>query len=150
MRPPYGPMLDSGSLSGFSTMKSSTKKTLSRSWGYLLLIVVGYCWFGTRIGPGVIAIISALSVIYMLFQAPMWCCAEARGNRLCRNNAYGILMGCHLRQHKWQKLKMVFKYSTWGKMFNQVIASVGGKAATVSALAGSASALVALGNFAFK
>lgn len=80
----------------------------------------------------------------------MWCCAETRGKELCRNNAYGILMGCHLRQHKSQKLKMAFKYSSWGKLARQVLSSVGGKAATVSALAGSTSAVVALGTFAFK
>ncbi|GHB18614.1 hypothetical protein GCM10010306_008600 [Streptomyces umbrinus] len=23
----------------------------------------------------------------------------------CRNNASGLLLGCHIRQHRWQKLK---------------------------------------------
>ncbi|WP_244418962.1 hypothetical protein [Streptomyces hygroscopicus] len=25
----------------------------------------------------------------------------------CRNNASGLLLGCHIRQHRWQKLKML-------------------------------------------
>lgn len=131
-------------------MKRSTKAKLSRSWGYLLLVVVAYGWFGTSMGPGVIAIISAVSVLYMFFGAPMWCCAETRDGRLCRNNAYGILKGCHIREHKWQKLRMALRYSTWGKMLNQVLSSIGGKAASLSAVAGSASAIIAFGTFLFK
>jgi hypothetical protein len=26
---------------------------------------------------------------------------------MCRNNSTGMLLGCHLREHKWQKLKMI-------------------------------------------
>ena len=148
--PPHGPMRQSMFVAMCMCVTSSTKKNLNRSWGYLLLVVLGYAWFGTAMAPVVIVVLSALMVLYMLFQAPMWCCAETRGHGLCRNNAYGLLMGCHLRQHKWQKLRMAFRYSTWGKVLGQVLSSVGGKAATVSALAGSASALAALGNLALK
>jgi hypothetical protein len=95
-------------------------------------------------GPGVIAILSSFVVLYTLFQAPMWCCAPTRQNEPCRNNAYGILLGCHLRQHKWQKLRMAVRTSSWGTLTSRVLSSVGGVAASLSALAGVASALVAL------
>lgn len=131
-------------------MKTATRKKIGRTWDYLLLVVIAYGWFGTAMGPGVIALISVVCVVYMLFQAPMWCCADGRNHQPCRNNASGILMGCQLRQHKWQKAKMAVRYSSWGKLFGQVLASVGGKAATVSALASSGSAIVAFGTFALK
>ncbi|GHH49407.1 hypothetical protein GCM10018775_45030 [Streptomyces umbrinus] len=42
----------------------------------------------------------------MLFQAPVTCGAPVRGREDgCRNNASGLLLGCHIRQHRWQKLK---------------------------------------------
>ena len=123
--------------------KKSTKKLLAGLWGYLLLAAVIYLWFLPSIGPGVIATLSGLVVLYSLFQAPMWCCAETRGGGLCRNNAYGILLGCHLRQHKWQKIKMAVKQQYWGRLSRRVFQSVGGQAATFSALAGMLSATVA-------
>jgi hypothetical protein len=96
-------------------------------------------------GPGVIAIMSGFVVLYTLFQAPMWCCATTRGNEPCRNNASGILLGCHLRQHKWQKLQMSVHASSWGKLTGRVLSSLGGVAASISAIAGVASAVIALG-----
>lgn len=112
-------------------------------WGYLLLAAVIYLWFLPSVGPGVIAALSGFVVLYSLFQAPMWCCAETRGGDLCRNNAYGILLGCHLRQHKWQKVKMAVRQQYWGRLCRRVFRSVGGQAATFSALAGMLSASVA-------
>lgn len=58
-------------------------------WGYVVLVIVAYGWFGLGIGPAAIAILSGVVVLYTLFQAPMWCCAETRGGELCRNNLYG-------------------------------------------------------------
>lgn len=66
-----------------------------------------------------------------------------RSRELCRNNAYGILLGCHLRQHKWQKVKMAIRQQYWGKLGRRVFSSVGGQAATFSAFAGMVSACAA-------
>ena len=125
-------------------MRAGTKKLLRQMWGYILVIVVAYGWFGTTMGPGVLASLSGVIVLYTLFQAPMWCCAPTRQNEPCRNNAYGILVGCHLRQHKWQKLRMAVRASSWGTLTGRVLSSVGGVAASLSALASVASALIAL------
>jgi hypothetical protein len=45
--------------------------------------------------------------------------------------------------HKWQKVKMAVKQQYWGKLGRRVFRSVGGQAATFSALAGMLSATVA-------
>lgn len=131
-------------------MAKSTKvgKILRRSYGYLFLPVIAYAWFGTnKIGAGVIAILSAALVVYSLFQAPVWCGAETRNNELCRNNAYGILMGCHLRQHRWQKLNMVIRFHSWWRLLGRVMSGFGGQAAAIGALTGTISTLVALASF---
>jgi hypothetical protein len=113
-------------------------------WGYLILAVVVYGWFGAAMGPGLIALLSVLVVLYTLFQAPMWCCASTRGGEPCRNNAYGLLLGCHLRQHKWEKVKMAMSASSWGQLVKRVLSSVGGVAASVGALASVGSVVVAV------
>ena len=125
-------------------MKKSTKRALKRCWGYLLLAFIAYAWFGLSLDPVVLTALSSAVVIYTLFQAPMWCCAETRDNLPCRNNAFGILMGCHLREHQWQKLKMVIRVSSWGRLGRRVLSSFGGQAAAISAMAASVSAVVAL------
>ncbi|MEC3980770.1 hypothetical protein [Amycolatopsis sp. H20-H5] len=124
-------------------MKKSTKKLLRNLWGYLLLAAVACFWFVPSIGPGAVAILSALVVAYCLFQAPMWCCADIRGGGLCRNNAYGILLGCHIRQHKGQKLRMAVRQQYWGRLVKRIFSSIGGQAATFSAVAGLISASAA-------
>ena len=119
-------------------------------WGYLILAVVAYGWLGAKMGPGVIAMLSALVVLYTLFQAPMWCCATTRSGEPCRNNSYGILLGCHVREHKWQKMKMAVRASRWGQLTKRALSSMSGVAASVSAVAGVASAVVALAALALK
>jgi hypothetical protein len=125
-------------------MRSQTKKKLRQMWGYVVLGIVAVGWFGLGMGPGVIAGLSGVVVLYTLFQAPMWCCAETRGGNPCRNNSYGILLGCHVRQHKWQKMAMAFHVSSWKQLMKRVWSSIGGASASVSALAAVASVVVAL------
>lgn len=131
-------------------MRAATKRRIGQLWGYLLLGVVAYGWFGANFTPVWIASLSTLVLIYTLFQAPMWCCAVTRNEEPCRNNAHGLLLGCHLRQHKWQKLNMSMQFSMWGKLTVRVLSSIGGVAASISAVAASASAIIALGALVMK
>jgi hypothetical protein len=56
----------------------------------------------------VIIALSAAVLLWSFFQAPVTCGAPVRGrDDGCRNNATGLLLGCHIRQHRWQKLKML-------------------------------------------
>ncbi|OZM69951.1 hypothetical protein CFN78_27785 [Amycolatopsis antarctica] len=54
-------------------------------------------------------------------------------------------MGCSIQQHKWQKLKMSVRVDMWGRLTKRVLTSIGGVAASISALAATMSAFVALG-----
>ncbi|MFF4600672.1 hypothetical protein [Amycolatopsis sp. NPDC001319] len=66
----------------------------------------------------------------------------------CRNNANGILLGCHLRQHKFEKLAV--RQRAWSKAAAVVFKGVGGQAAAFSAFAGIVSAGAAAVTLAVK
>ncbi|MFI9080488.1 hypothetical protein ACIGW8_29155 [Streptomyces sioyaensis] len=81
---------------------------LGQWWGIIAAALLIAAWINKAAGPAIVAALSAVVLIWSLFQAPVTCGAPIRGRADgCRNNATGILMGCHIRQHRWQKLKML-------------------------------------------
>ncbi|MFF9085411.1 hypothetical protein ACF1BE_03105 [Streptomyces sp. NPDC014991] len=81
---------------------------LGQWWGVLAAALLIAAWINGAAGPVVIAALSAAVLLWSFFQAPVTCKAPVRGrDDGCRNNATGLLMGCHIRQHRWQKLKML-------------------------------------------
>lgn len=118
-------------------------------WGWAALILLAYLWSRSA-GPGVLIAFSALVTLYFALQAPIWCGAATRGQQMCRNNAYGVLMGCHLRQHRWQKLRMTVSPSSWGDLTAELwtdpktaLSSVGMILGIVSTFAGLIKPLIA-------
>jgi hypothetical protein len=82
---------------------------LGQWWGVIVAALLVAAWINKAAGPAIVATLSALVVIWCFFQAPVTCGAPVRGREDgCRNNATGLLLGCHIRQHRWQKLKMLF------------------------------------------
>ncbi|MDT9699187.1 hypothetical protein [Streptomyces sp. P17] len=75
-------------------------------WGYLAAAALVVAWT-SRAAAVVIAVLSLAVAAYASFQAPVWCGAVNRDGTYCRRNATGLLMGCGLRQHRWQKMKMI-------------------------------------------
>ncbi|MFF7264626.1 hypothetical protein ACFZCL_30720 [Streptomyces sp. NPDC008159] len=81
---------------------------LGQWWGVIAAALLIAAWINRAAGPVVVATLSALVLIWCFFQAPVTCQAPVRGREDgCRNNATGLLLGCHIRQHRWQKLKML-------------------------------------------
>lgn len=81
---------------------------LGQWWGVIAAALLIAAWINRAAGPVVVATLSALVLVWCFFQAPVTCRAPARGREDgCRNNATGLLLGCHIRQHRWQKLKML-------------------------------------------
>ena len=78
------------------------------------------------------ALVSTAYVAFLLVAAPVWCGAVNRDGRMCRNNANGLLVGCHLRQHRWQKLT---SFRT-GDRARQVVRGWFGNALTGTAVLG--------------
>jgi hypothetical protein len=114
---------------------------LRKYWGWLLfaaLITTAWTW---RLGPGVLVAGWLVVTGYFLFQTPVWCAADGRQGP-CRNNASGLLMGCSLRQHKYQKLKLAVVPKRWREL-NKGLWVNGTKAlATVSTIVGILSGIV--------
>jgi hypothetical protein len=118
------------------------RKFVRNYWGWVVLIVLAYLWSRSA-GPAPLIVLSAIVTLYFAFQAPIWCGAATRGRQMCRNNAYGVLMGCHLRQHRWQKLRMTVTPSSWRDLTAELwsdpktaLSSVGLILGIVSTLAG--------------
>jgi hypothetical protein len=78
--------------------------------------------------------------IYALIQAPLVCGAAGRDGP-CRNNSHGILLGCWIRQHKWQRLRRLFVSQRWSDLAMALLGSPKDALATISAL-------IAIGTFA--
>lgn len=124
-------------------MRAATKRRIARYWGYLLLIALYFGWFQFDLDPLVLGVISILIVFYMLFQAPVPCCAQTRELGFCRNNARGLLRGCHLEDHKWQNVKMLVRQKAWARVAHGIFRRISGNAAALSAVAGMVSAVAA-------
>ncbi|UVT09750.1 hypothetical protein AY578_10845 [Streptomyces thermocarboxydus] len=88
--------------------RSSRLGGLGQWWGVIAAALLIAAWINKAAGPAIVATLSALVLVWCFFQAPVTCAAPVRGRTDgCRNNATGLLMGCHIRQHRWQKLKML-------------------------------------------
>src|SRR5258708_40012258 len=112
---------------------------LWRYWGYLALAPAILGLVTHDFGYAVILICSIGAFGYFLVQAPVWCGAIVRGGQLCRNNSTGLLLGCYIREHKFQKLKMTFIPKMWRELNRGLwaspkewLASLGGIASFVS------------------
>jgi hypothetical protein len=46
--------------------------------------------------------------------------------------SWGLLLGCHLREHRWQKFKMMFVSHRWRQLNRGLWSSPGAVLATVS------------------
>ncbi|MCR3718873.1 MULTISPECIES: hypothetical protein [Prauserella salsuginis group] len=123
--------------------KNKLLRTVFRFWGYLVVAGVVYAWTARDVSLPIIIAGSCASLLYMLFAAPTWCLAPTRAHERCRNNAYGLLLGCWIRSHKWQNVTMLASSSRWAELMRRCWSGFGNAAASVSALAASLSAIVA-------
>ena len=112
---------------------------LRRYWGYLALALAILGWFIHALGWAILLILSLLALTYFLVQAPLTCGAEIRGGQRCRNNSHGLLLGCWIRQHKWQRLRDIFVSHKWQDITRdlagspkEILATTGGVASVVS------------------
>jgi hypothetical protein len=123
---------------------------LRRYWGFLALVAALAGWVGLVLGKvttsivGPVLVLSVAALGYFLFQAPLWCGAITREGTLCRNNSSGLLIGCHLREHKWQKLKMAFVPKAWRELNRGLWATPREGVNTLAGLGSVVSALAAV------
>lgn len=123
---------------------------LRRYWGVVTLLAALACWVGVVLGKittaiiGLVLVLSVGALVYFLFQAPLWCGAVTREGTLCRNNSSGLLIGCHLREHKWQKIKMTFIPRAWRELNHGLWATPREGVNTLAGLGSAVSALAAV------
>jgi hypothetical protein len=120
------------------------KRFLRRYWGLVVLAILLTTWWRADTGPLVLLILSGLVTFWAAFQAPTWCGAANRPDqsyRYCRNNSRGLLMGCHLREHKWQKFKLLWYSRRWREFTRGWWATPSARLATVSGIVGIVSAV---------
>jgi hypothetical protein len=117
---------------------------LQRYWGYIAPVLAVLGWATHAVGYAVILIVSLVSLIYFLIQAPLTCGAKVRAGGHCRNNSHGILLGCHIRQHKWQKARDIFVSRKWRDVFHNLTESPRDKLGTIRALISIVSLFVSL------
>ncbi|MEU1805538.1 hypothetical protein [Streptomyces sp. NPDC019937] len=88
--------------------KKSRFGGLERWWGALTAALLIAAWINSAAGPAVVITLSLATLAWCAFQAPVTCGAPVLNHDGgCRENAYGLLMGCYRHHHRWQKLKMV-------------------------------------------
>jgi hypothetical protein len=121
---------------------------LTRYWGYLAVViaVAGYLLHDLKLA--VILALSLAALGYFLFQAPMWCGAQTRKGEWCRKNSHGLLRGCSLRQHKYQRLRQTFS-PAGARAILATSKSVSGTLGTIGGVVAGVQVLIAAGLLIF-
>ncbi len=122
-------------------------RLLTRYWGYLALAVAIAGYFLHNLGLAVILALSLAALGYFLLLAPVWCCAEIRTGEPCRRNSRGLLRGCSLRQHKWQRVRQTFT-PTGGRAVLAAGKSAGGFLALLSGAVAGVQMIIAVAGLA--
>jgi hypothetical protein len=117
---------------------------LQRYWGYIALGLVILGWVTHTVGYVAILILSLIALVYFLVAAPLTCGAEIRTGENCRNNSRGLLVGCWIRQHKWQRARDVFVSRKWRNVFHDLTATPKDILGTIGALVSILSIFVGL------
>jgi hypothetical protein len=113
-------------------------------WGFLALAAAIASWVTHTLTWVLILIFAAGAFGYFLLQAPVWCGPMTRDGQMCRNNSTGLLLGRHLREHRWQKPRMTFVPRKWHDLNRGLWASPREGVNTVSGLASAVVALAAV------
>lgn len=119
-------------------------RLLQRYWGYLALGLVILGWVTHTAGYAVILIMSLAALVYFLVQAPLTCGADIRKGDHCRNNSHGLLLGCWIRQHKWQRARDIFVSRRWQNVTRDLTGSPKDILGTIGGIVSIVSLFVAL------
>jgi hypothetical protein len=112
----------------------SKKNGFARWLGFGLVIALLAALPSREVPAAILFLLSGLGFVWALFFAPVWCGADTRKHESCRNNSWGLLLGCHLRQHRWQKFKMMFINRRWQQLNKGLWSSPAAILATVSGI----------------
>ena len=129
-------------------MARRKRKGLARQGGLVLVILLLISMSIGGIDPAILIGLSVALILWSLFMAPAWCgAAIRRRGEFCRNNSWGLLLGCHLREHRFQKFKLVFVQHRWSQFTRGLFSSPSAVLATVSAVFGIVVPMIAFVQF---
>lgn len=87
-------------------------RSLRLYWGYVTSALAVTAWITNPEGgwpdPSRVVIamlLTAVSALYFAFLVPTWCRAATRTGETCCNSSRGLLLGCHIHQHRWARLR---------------------------------------------
>ena len=113
-----------------------------RVWGYWGLILIAVMVVGLDKKWGVLPYVfmSLLVLIWVLLGAPTRCGAVdlERGNDVeyCQNNSSGLMLGCRLREHKFQRFTRAWWNTSWRDRTQGIWTGASAKLATISGVVG--------------
>lgn len=113
-----------------------------RVWRYWGLILIAIMVVGLDKKWGVLPYVfmSLLVLAWVLFGAPTRCGAvnRRRGKEVeyCWNNSSGLMLGCNLRQHKFQRFTRVWWNTSWRDRTRGIWTGTPAKLATISGVVG--------------
>jgi hypothetical protein len=122
---------------------------LARYWGYLAIAIAISGYFIHGLGWAVVLALSLAALGYFLLASPVWCGAITRKGEMCRNNSHGLLRGCSIRQHKWQRLKQTFT-PAGGRALVATSKSTSGAITTIGGVVSSLQVIIAAGVLIFR
>jgi hypothetical protein len=128
-------------------MSRKKQSLVMKNWGYLLLVLAIIFWASRDIGPGMALIAFALAGTWMLVGVPVWCGAETRKGLSCRKNSYGLLLGCSIREHRWQKFRDLFKPKEIREAFQGWFTGAANRIATCALAVSAMGTLITLSQF---
>lgn len=123
-------------------------RILTRYWGYIALVVAILGYFLHGLGMAVVLALSLAALGYFLLAAPVYCGAEIRTGEPCRKNSHGLLRGCAIRQHKWQRVRKTFT-PAGGRAILSAGKSAGGFLALISGAVAGVQMLIAAAGLIF-
>ena len=113
-----------------------------RVWRYWGLILIAIMVVGLDKKWGVLPYVfmSLLVLAWVLFGAPTRCGVvnRRRGKEVvyCWNNSSGLMLGCHLRQHKFQRFTRAWWNTSWRDRTRTIWTGTPAKLATISGVVG--------------
>jgi hypothetical protein len=107
-----------------------------RYWG-LIPIAIMVIGLDRRWGVLPYVFLSLLVLLWVLFGAPTSCgVVDRRRGEYCRNNSPGLMLGCDLPEHKYQRFTQAWWNASWRDRARGIWSGAAAKFATLSALVG--------------
>jgi hypothetical protein len=95
---------------------SRSKNSLARWWGFALVVAVLAALPSREVPAAILFVLSGLGLVWVLLLLPFGAEQRLGGTNPAETTLGGYLLGCHLREHRSQKFKMMFVSRRWQQL----------------------------------